>query len=182
MPINLTPADYTAIETAVWSHPTGVAYQAKLTEIAACCQNFGQTKRSGTVRLWMYEIYSKSIEEDHKRRGLIKEEIPIVVAKTPITAVKLAKSKAKPTAKVLFKPSTPAPSLPHYAPAFVFTRQNTEIVAQIDEVLDNLTKNPLIYPIVQKRTVNRVIEQERSAIAVRRKRRKKQELLLLLAA
>ena len=190
--VDLTPTDHTAISNAIWAHPQGVSFNTKLTQIAECCQKLG-SKRSGVVRLWMYELYEESIKEDHKKRGIgefaVKEEKPQV--KTPQIVVK--KSVSKPHRQR--RARVEQPTLPHYAPVFVRVAANEELTSEIEEVLDNLHRNPLklLKPRIEVKRVKlepEIIEIVKIQLAKQvefekaqvRKKRKKKEMLLLLAA
>ena len=195
--VSLTDLDNVAISNAVWSHPQGVSFNAKLTQIAECCQRMGQ-KRSGVVRLWMYQLYEDSIREDHIKRGLIKEEkeeTPQTVPQAKLKAVKKVKPKPRRRAARRVEQRTLYPNLPHYAPVFVRAAENEEIIGEIDEVLDNLHRNPLklIKPKIEVKKVNidpEIIElakvrhekEVQKQVEITRKKRKKKEWLLLMAA
>lgn len=186
--VDLTPSDHTAISNAVWAHPQGVSFNTKLTQIAECCQKLG-SKRSGVVRLWMYELYEESIKEDHKKRGIgefaVKEEKPQV--KTLQIAVKKSVSKPHRQRRARLE----QPTLPYYAPVFVRVAANEELTSEIEEVLDNLHRNPLklLKPRIEVKKVKldpEIIEIAKIQLAFEkaqvRKKRKKKEMLLLLAA
>lgn len=154
------------------------------------------TTHSGTARLWMYEMYAKSIEEDHKKRGLIKEE-PVVIPKVPLLVSKKPKAKVTRRAARRVEQSTPYPNLPHYAPVFKMEAENAAILNEIDAILDEINKSPFnrlkpiqpkeikvekedIEPLVvaYEEFVKAKVEKER----IVKKRRKNDETMLLLLA
>lgn len=143
---------------------------------------------SGTARLWMYELYAKSIEEDHKKRGLIKEEKPIVPQSEP-TVAKKPKTKARRQATRPIEHSGQYKPLPHYAPVFKIKSENDEILNEIDAILDSINKSPLnrLKPIESKKVQINKNEIEALVVSyeefkVKKKRKRNIETLLLLAA
>lgn len=191
--VDITSQDQLAINNAIWSHPKGVSYTTKINQIAECCQNIG-TKRSGVARLWMYEMYAKAIEEDHKKRGLIKEE-PIKPPQVELVVSKKPKAKVTRRAARRVEQSTTYPNLPRYAPVFKIEAENAAIISEIDQVLDQINKSPFnhLKPIKPKEVkidvkplivayeefVKAKDEKEKK---VKKRRKREAEMLLLLAA
>jgi hypothetical protein len=182
--VDLTVEDNVAISNAIWSHPQGVSYKNKLTQIAECCQNMGN-KRSGVTRLWMYELYAKSIEEDHKKRGIgVKTVAPVVVK-----AAKQVKKQPRRRAAARVEQSTPYPSIAPRAPVFTRNAENESLIAEIDDVLDAITKSPLKLVsvskpkavVVSKAEVEKLIAHNVKQIAIKRKKKHEDEWLLLAA-
>lgn len=175
-----------------------------LTPIAGAIVAMGLTRdtsqvaasHSGTTRLWMYELYAQSIEEDHKKRGLIKEE-PITKPVVPVLVSKKAKTKAIRRAARRIEQSTPYPNLPHYAPVFKMEAENATILSEIDAILDEVNKSPFnrLKPIQPKEI--KVVKEDIEPLIVAyeefvkakvekekviKKRRKNDETMLLLLA
>jgi hypothetical protein len=95
-------------------------------------------QRSGVVRLWMYDLYAESIEEDHKKRKIgAYAEKP--VAEAPITpkAVKKVAKRRKverftgTEQKVTHKP------LPVLAPVFTFTPETSTLDLAIKAIVNS---------------------------------------------
>lgn len=187
--VDITSQDQLAINNAIWSHPKGVSYTTKINQIAECCQNIG-TKRSGVARLWMYEMYAKAIEEDHKKRGLIKEE-PIKPPQVELVVTKKPKPKVTRRAARRVEQSTPYPNLPRYAPVFKIEAENAAILNEIDFILDEINKSPFnrLKPIKPKEikidveplivAYEEFVEKQKK---VKKRRKREAEMLLLLAA
>jgi len=97
--------------------------------------------RSGTTRLWMYELYAKSIEEDHKKRGLIKEE-QVAMPKVPLLVSKKPKPKVIRRAARYIEQAGPYHNQPRYAPVFKMEAENAAILNEIDAILDEVNKSP----------------------------------------
>lgn len=157
-------------------------------------QNQVTATHSGTARLWMYEMYAKAIEEDHKKRGLIKEE-PVKLPQVKIVVTKKPKTKVTRRAARWVEQSTPYPNLPRYAPVFKIEAEKAAILNEIDQVLDQVNKSPLnrLKPIKPKEIkidvepliiayeefVKAKVEKEKK---VKKRRKREAEMLLLLAA
>jgi hypothetical protein len=152
--------------------------------------------RSGTTRLWMYELYAKSIEEDHKKRGLIKEE-PVAVPKVPLLVSKKPKPKAIRRAARRIEQSSPYPSLPRYAPVFKMEAENAAILNEIDAIIDEVNKSPFnrLKPIkpkeikIEKDEITPLVVAYEEFVKAKvikeakiKKRRKNDETMLLLLA
>jgi hypothetical protein len=141
-------------------------------------------QRSGVTRLWMYELYAKSIEEDHKKRGLIKGAKEEAVA--PQKPVEKKRKVVKPK---LVQSKQVKPDLPVYAPVFTRNAENESLIAEIDDVLDAITKSPLKLvsvskpkPVaVSKAEVEKLIAHNVKQIAIKRKKKHEDEWLLLAA-
>lgn len=153
--------------------------------------------RSGTTRLWMYELYAKSIEEDHKKRGLIKEE-QVVMPKVPLLVSIKPKSKVIRRAARRVEQADPYPNLPRYAPVFKMEAENAAILNEIDAILDKVNKSPFnrLKPIEPKQikiekdeTIPLAVAYEEfvkakevKEVKVKKKRKNDETMLLLLAA
>ena len=157
-------------------------------------QVVSQNTHSGTMRLWMYEMYAKAIEEDHKKRGLIKEE-PVAVPQVQLATSKKAKSKPVRRAARRVEQSAPYVSLPRYTPVFKMEAENAAILNEIDAILDEVNKSPFkrLKPIqpkeikVEKNEVEPLIIAYEEFVKAKEKKAKKrrkddEDLLLLLAA
>jgi hypothetical protein len=181
--VDLTVEDNVAISNAIWSHPQGVSYTNKLTQIAECCQKMGN-KRSGVTRLWMYELYAASIEEDHKKRGIgefaTKEVQTPQLTQTPVKQVK--KQPSRRAIRRVEQP-TPHPSLPIYAPVFTRNAESEKLLAEIDDVLDAITRSPLklIRSNVTKKIYSIETAEVEKQIIVKRKKKQEEEWFLLAA-
>lgn len=173
--VDLTTADHTAISSAIWSHPQGVSFNAKLTQIAECCHNMGRG-HSGVTRLWMHELYAKSIEEDHKKRGINQPE-PVVVVATRQPTTKKAKIKRITQPTVKLTPNHPHKPLPYYAPAFVRPVNAPSIVEYLAELapLPRLSLVPNVKPI-------KITEKAPTPISIKKKKQREEEYLLLMVA
>jgi len=149
--------------------------------------------KSGTQRLWMYEMYAESIEEDHKKRGLIKEE-PVAKPVIPVLATKKVKTKATRRAARRVEQITPYPNLPHYAPVFKLAAENAAILNEIDLILDEINSSPFnrLKPIkpkeikIEKDEITPLIIAyetfEKARVEKVKKKRKNNEAMLLLLA
>lgn len=171
--VKFTDADNQLISNAIWSHPSGVAFNTKLTQIAECCHNMGN-KHSGVTRIWMYELYAESIEQDHKERGINQPEPVVAATPQPVPQKPVIKRARRARAKLERKPAHKP--LPRYAPAFVKPIDTPSII----EYLAELTPLPRLQ-IVNKETK----EAQAKAVEVKRKKKKEQkelEYLLLMAA
>jgi hypothetical protein len=151
---------------------------------------------SGTTRLWMYELYAQSIEEDNKKRGLIKEE-QVVIPQVQLAVSKKPKTKPARRAARAIEQTAPYPNLPKYAPVFKMEAENAAILNEIDQILDEVNKSPFnrLKPIqpkeikVEKNEIEPLIvayeEFVKAKVAkekVIKKRRKNDETMLLLLA
>ena len=142
-----------------WGQPTEIA----------------QAVHSGATRLWMYELYAESIEQDHKKRGINQPE-PVVAVATPQPTP--AKPKVKRTRRATAKltPSAAHKPLPRYAPAFVKPIDTPSIIEYLAELapLPRLSVAPKAKPITEVLVDT----------TVKKKKKQKEELeyLLLMAA
>jgi hypothetical protein len=159
-------------------------------------RNQSAVSHSGTTRLWMYELYAKSIEEDHKKRGLIKEE-PVAIPQVQLAVSKKAKTKPARRAARRVEQSAPYPNLPRYAPVFKMEAENAAILNEIDNILDEVNKSPFkrLKPIqpkeikVEKNEIEPLIVAYEEFVKAKvekekkiKKRRKNNEAMLLLLA
>lgn len=133
---------------------------------------------SGVTRLWMYELYAKSIEEDHKKRGINQPEKPVVVA-TAQPAPKKAIPARRRRAVVKLKPNKPYKPLPYYAPVFV-KPVNTPGIA---EYLAQLVPLPRLYTKVHQ-AIEKISTEvsARPSLSSKKKKQREEEYLLLMAA
>lgn len=162
----LSTADQGAISKAIWSHPQGVSYTTKLTQIASCCQQMGN-KHSGETRLWMYQLYAESIQADLDKKQLIEKEQLKRATKPAHSRIRRRIRRLRQHQELLEEPVGYKP-LPHYAPAFVFPPKTFD-VEQFIALLDPL-------PVLGEKTVAASIK-----FRQKRKRKQEQDLLLLLA-
>lgn len=95
-------------------------------------------ERSGVVRLWMYELYANSIDEDHKKRkiGIYAEKGNIekpVVPKTVKKAIKRRNTKrhTAPEQKGAYTP------LPPLTPVFTFTPETSTLDLAIKAIVNS---------------------------------------------
>lgn len=158
--------------------------------------------RSGVTRLWMYELYAKSIEEDHKKRGLIKEEKEekeqTTTPAVPIKTAKKVKTKRTRRPSVRLEQTSPYPKLPRYAPVFKNTYENDSILQEIYKILDEVNESPFnrLKPIkpkevkIEKEEIDPIViaydefvrvNTEKEKI-LKKKRKNNKTMLLLLAA
>ena len=113
-------------------------------------------KHSGVVRLWMYDLYAESIEEDHKRRKIgAYAERPVVDAPVTPKAVKKAAKRRKVERfagveqKVMHKP------LQVLAPVFTFVPETSIL----DLAIKALVNSPLpTFKIPKLAKIDKVIE------------------------
>ena len=175
-----------------------------LTPIAGAIVAMGLTRdtsqvaasHSGTMRLWMYELYAQSIEEDHKKRGLIKEK-PVAIPQVELAVSKKPKTKPIRRAARAIEQSTLYPNLPKYAPVFKMEAENAAILNEIDTILDEVNKSPFnrLKPIqpkeikVEKNEIEPLIVAYEEFVKAKvekekviKKRRKNDETILLLLA
>lgn len=138
------------------------------------------TSHSGVTRLWMYELYAKSIEEDHKKRGINQPEKPVVVATAQITPKKAIPARRR-RAVVKLKPNKLYKPLPHYAPVFV-KPVNTPGIA---EYLAQLAPLPRL-SLISNAKITKTIEKTPTSTSARptrsSKKKREEEYLLLMVA
>jgi hypothetical protein len=95
-------------------------------------------QRSGVVRLWMYDLYAESIEEDHKKRKIgAYAEKP--VAEAPITpkAVKKGSQTTQGGAFYRHRAKGNAQTLPVLAPVFTFTPETSTLDLAIKAIVNS---------------------------------------------
>lgn len=127
--------------------------------------------KSGVQRLWMYELYAQSIEEDHKKRGLIKDEpaAPVTVDQPVLQGKKQARKRR--IKRLEQTPvSKPLPIFARTAPVFI--KPPTQDL--LDRVLADIKRTPL--PSI-KSVVNKPVKQR-----IKDRRKEDEEEFLLLAA
>lgn len=129
--------------------------------------------KSGVQRLWMYELYAASIEEDKKKR---EQPIEIVEVKVKTDDKVIVK---KPIKKVItkFKTDEIIVKKPIEKPIFVRNRELESLSETISSYLNSLDALPQIRKVVSK--VKAVIAKDDEVII---KKRKQENWLLLLAA
>jgi hypothetical protein len=131
-----------------------------------------ESGKSGAQRLWMYELYAASIEEDKKKRDesvekeVIRVKIEEVIVKKPIQKA-VIKVKTK---EVIFKK-------PIEKPIFIRNRELESLSSTLTNYLNLLDALPHIRKAVTK--VKAVIAKDDEVII---KKRKQENWLLLLAA
>jgi hypothetical protein len=115
-----------------------------------------EMQRSGVVRLWMYDLYAESIEEDHKKRkiGVYAEKPVIEIPVTPKAVKKTAKRRkverfTGTEQKVTHKP------LPVFAPVFTFVPETSTL----DLAIKALVSSPLpTFKIPKLAKIDKIIE------------------------
>jgi hypothetical protein len=115
-----------------------------------------EMQRSGVVRLWMYDLYAESIEEDHKKRkiGVYAEKSVVEAPITPKAVKKVAKRRkverfTGTEQKVTHKP------LPVLAPVFTFVPET----GTLDLAIKAIVNSPLpTFKIPKLAKIDKIIE------------------------
>jgi hypothetical protein len=114
-----------------------------------------EMQRSGVVRLWMYDLYAESIEEDHKKRKIGAYAEKLVEAPiTPKAVKKVAKRRnverfTGTEQKVTHKP------LPVLAPVFTFVPETSTL----DLAIKAIVNSPLpTFKIPKLAKIDKIIE------------------------
>lgn len=112
--------------------PEGVVLRA----IPGAILSMGNTRQathSGETRLWMYQLYSESIEKDKEKRE--SENAPKSIPKLVIKP----KTKPRKPATVLLTPKKVSKPLPIFAPVFTQPAETTIL----DTIVGSILNNPL---------------------------------------
>jgi hypothetical protein len=135
--------------------------------------------KSGVQRLWMYELYAQSIEEDHKKRGLIKDEAkPTVTAKPAPVKAKPARTKPRKRTQEQKPLGKPLPVFARTQPAvFTYSANEAILQTQLDDVIKAVVNSPLP-KFISVKPHRKVVEQQE---IVQRENEDEEEFLLLAA-
>jgi hypothetical protein len=142
-----------------------------------CPKEETQTGRSGTARLWMYEMYSKAIEEDHKKRDIpeVAWGETLETRENPDGSVSVLEPKKKTTSSRSRRERRSSTPASRRVPQYFNTRQDItpqlmDVARANAQMLEQLVQGT-IYP--SKKTV--VKSSSRSS-------REEEEIILLLVA
>jgi hypothetical protein len=96
--------------------------------------------RSGEIRLWMYDLYAESIEEDHKKRKIgVYAEKPVAEAPVTPKAVKKVAKRRKVERFTAIEQKVAHKPLPVLAPVFTFVPETSTL----DLVIKAIVNSPL---------------------------------------